>query len=78
MVTVTSRPSLESREDRQVAQQLEETEARLVESYRGQDGVTEERVRSAFGAVKARFEHARVRNFLPILIERGVRVELGR
>jgi hypothetical protein len=77
MSTTTShRP--QSLEDRQVAQQLQDTEARLVERYRGRDGITEDRVRRTFGEVTARFAEATVRGFLPILIERRVQVELGR
>ena len=77
MSTTTSHRPAQGLEDRQVAQQLLDTEARLIERYRGRDGITEDRVRSTFGAVTARFADATVRGFLPILIERRVRVELG-
>jgi hypothetical protein len=78
MTATSSKPSMESLEDRQVAQQLAETESRLIEHYRDRDGITEERVRSTFGSVRDRFAQARIRSFLPILVERGVQVELGR
>jgi hypothetical protein len=67
---------MESLEDRQVAQQLDAVEARLIERYREQEGVGEDRVRHTIDVVRSRFEGAAVRSFLPILIERAVASEL--
>jgi hypothetical protein len=59
-----------------VADQLKELEDQLVARYAGGDVVTEVRVRQVFSAVLARFTDARVRAYLPILVERAVRKEI--
>jgi hypothetical protein len=64
-------------DEQQIAQQLTETEGRLVDEYAGRNEVTEDRVRGLFRQVAQRFAGASVRTFLPILIERAVRRELG-
>lgn len=65
-------------EEIQIAQQLQDAEARLVVRYRERGVITKERVRSTYEGVMALFAHARVRNFLPILVERAVARELER
>jgi len=65
-------------EEQQIVQQLQAVEARLVEQYAGHGEITEDQVRGTFGQVTQRFVDARVRTFLPILVERAVRRELGR
>jgi len=64
--------------EQQIVQQLQAAEARLVEQYAGHSEITEDQVRGTFGQVTRRFVDARVRTFLPILVERAVRRELGR
>jgi hypothetical protein len=61
-------------EDLQVSAQLRDVESRLVHLYAAGDG--EERVRQAVATNRARFADARVRTFVPILVERAVRAEL--
>ncbi len=63
-------------EDLQVSAQLRDVESRLVSLYAAEDG--EERVRQVVAANRARFADARVRTFVPILVERAVRAELDR
>jgi hypothetical protein len=76
-MTETARPSaLDVVEERQVAQQLRDTEARLLEHYAGRVGVPAERVTQVISSVRERFADARIRSFLPILIERAARREL--
>ena len=70
-------PVHQSDEDRQVTQQLREVESRLLERYAQRDELPEARVRRTFDAVAARFTGARVRTYVPILVERAVRAELG-
>lgn len=77
MTSAINDQSLDTGEDRQVAQQLAAVEDRLVAHYRDEAGVGEERTRQTFEVVKSRFAEATVRNFLPILIERGVRTALS-
>jgi hypothetical protein len=60
----------------QVAQQLQAAEARLVDRYRDVSGISEDRVRNSYVRAVERFSQARVRNFLPILVERAVQREL--
>ena len=59
-----------------VDQQLREVEDRLVAQYSGRDALSEQTVRQHFAEVRARFAQARIRSFLPILVERGVRARL--
>jgi hypothetical protein len=61
-------------EDPQVSAQLRDVESRLVDLYAAEDG--EERVRQAMATNRARFADARVRTFVPILVERAVRAEM--
>ena len=70
-------PVSNSVEGRQIAQQLTAAEGRLVDFYAREGVITEEHVRATFGHVAQRFIDARVRTFLPILIERAVRRELA-
>ena len=69
--------TMESLEERQVGQQLDEVEARLVDQLAGRAEITEERVRSIVRVIRDRFADARIRSFLPILVERAARRELG-
>jgi hypothetical protein len=75
MTTRLERPNVESPEERQLQQQLAELESRLLAQYVDQ-GVSENRVRAALERVRERFAGARVRTFLPILVERAARREL--
>ena len=68
--------ALEAGEERQVAQRLRDAEARLMEEYVGRSGVPAERVEQVISSVRARFADARIRSFLPILVERAARREL--
>jgi hypothetical protein len=70
MTTRLERPNIESPEERQLQQQLAELESRLLAQY------VENRVRATLERVRARFAGARVRTFLPILVERAARREL--
>lgn len=63
--------------DRQVAQQLQAARFRLmIDLARGSTPARE--VSRTFEQVSHRFADARVRSFLPILVERAVRAEFGR
>jgi hypothetical protein len=64
-------------EHRHMTQQLREVESRLLERYAHQGELPEDRVRRTFKVVAARFTNARVRTYVPILVERAVRAELG-
>ncbi|WP_445185007.1 three-helix bundle dimerization domain-containing protein [Pseudonocardia sp. Cha107L01] len=75
MTTRLERPNIELPEERQLQQQLAELESRLLAQYVDQ-GVSENRVRTTLERVLARFAGARVRTFLPILVERAARREL--
>jgi hypothetical protein len=76
MTTRLERPNVESPEERQLQQQLAELESRLLAQYVDQ-GVNENRVRATLERVRASFAGARVRTFLPILVERAARRELA-
>ncbi|HEY2099471.1 MAG: hypothetical protein QOC67_4311 [Pseudonocardiales bacterium] len=65
-----------SPEDRQIQQQLEDVEARLVARYGQQPTVSEEYVRTTVEREAERFSHARVRTYVPILVERAARHDL--
>jgi hypothetical protein len=69
-------PNLESLEERQVEQQLADLESRLVAQYADR-GINEGRVRAIVEQVRSRFVNARVRTFVPILVERAARQELA-
>ncbi|WP_445183307.1 three-helix bundle dimerization domain-containing protein [Pseudonocardia sp. Cha107L01] len=72
-MTHASRPITRDPEEEQIAQQLKESEARLVDHYVTHGEITEDHVRHTFGRVAERFLSARIRTFLPILIERAAR-----
>jgi hypothetical protein len=76
-MTASSAPR-QTDEDRHLTQQLHEVESRLLERYAHSDELPEAQVRRTFEAVQARFTDARVRTYVPILVERAVRAELGR
>lgn len=68
---------LHEQEERHIDAQLRELEDRLVDHYGGGDDQRVRRVRSVVAAAIARFADARVRKFVPILVERAARVELS-
>lgn len=77
---VTARPTtpnLDTPEDRKINQQLDEVEQRLIAQYTGKQRVSEDHVRSTVRTVRARFADARVRTYLPILVERAARSQLA-
>jgi hypothetical protein len=77
-MTHAPKPTIRDSEEEQIAQQLKETENRLVDHYAGHGEIIEDHVRHTFGLVSKRFRSASIRTFLPILIERAVRQELER
>jgi len=62
--------------EEQIAQQLKEAENRLVDQYAGHSEITEDHIRHTFRLVSERFLSAKIRTFLPILVERATRQEL--
>ncbi|WP_029432215.1 three-helix bundle dimerization domain-containing protein [Blastococcus sp. URHD0036] len=61
--------------NRPVGEQLARLEARLLDEAGG-DEVARRRVLTELGAARARFAGATVERFLPILVERAVRLRL--
>lgn len=78
MTAVANPPTLESLEQRQAAQHLNDLEAKLVAEYAQKTGYTEDHVRKTINLIRGRFSAARIHAFLPILVERAVRQELDR
>lgn len=78
MTVVTNSPTLESLEQRQAAEHLNNLEAKLVAEYSQKSGYTEDGVRQTIKVVRGRFSAARIHAFLPILVERAIRQELDR
>ena len=76
MTQTTRQSAFDDAEDRQVAEQLRDTEARLLDQYDGRAGVTADQVTQVIASVRDRFADARIRSFLPILVERATRQEL--
>lgn len=77
MTSTTHRDPLAAAADRQVAQQLQAARFRLmIDLARGTTPARE--VNRTFEQVSHRFADARVRSFVPILVERAVRAEFGR
>jgi hypothetical protein len=74
-MTQALRPSIRDPEA-QISQQLSEAENRLVDHYAERGEITEDHVRQTFRLVSERFLRAKIRTFLPILIERATRQEL--
>jgi hypothetical protein len=64
-------------EDPQLDQQLREVESRLVARYEPGGRYSEDHIRKTVASLRARFAEARVRTFVPILVERAARAELG-
>jgi hypothetical protein len=75
-MTDAHQPVTTSHEDHQIDQQLADVESRVRDQYAKSGKSDEDQVKLALSRVTERFVNARVRNFLPILIERGVRREL--
>ncbi|WP_156935010.1 three-helix bundle dimerization domain-containing protein [Pseudonocardia spinosispora] len=75
MSTQLDAPNPETLETRQVDQQLREVEDRLVARYANHADLTEEVVRGAVAELRDRYSIARVRSFLPIIIERAARAK---
>jgi hypothetical protein len=73
-MTVVSSHYLED----QLARQLQAAHVRITARYRSREGITEEQIRDAFDRAITHFADAQVRNFIPILVERIVEVELER
>lgn len=78
MSTKLDAPNLETLETRQVDQQLREVEDRLVARYAHRRDLSEDAVRGTVGELRERYSVARVRSFLPIIIERAVRARFDR
>jgi hypothetical protein len=76
MTETTHAEAADVGEERQVAQQLRDAEARLMADYAERAGMAAERVEQVISSVRARFADARIRSFLPILVERAARREL--
>lgn len=74
-VSVT--PILTADADTQYNHQMTAAKDRLVAHYADYDDVAEDKVRRTFDTVTKRYTDAHVRAFVPILVERGVRRELG-
>jgi hypothetical protein len=68
--------SHDTKTDDAVNAQLAQLEARLVTQYVHQGRHTETAVRDHFQHAAQRFANARIRSFLPILIERAVKAKL--
>jgi len=51
---------------------------RLVSHYAARPGFTEEALRHLVDRASSRFDGAHIRTYVPILVERDVRNELGR
>jgi hypothetical protein len=77
MTASSTAPQHQTDEHRHATQQLREVESRLLERYAHHGELPEERVRRTIEVVAARFTGARVRTYVPILVERAVRAELG-
>ncbi|HZZ47376.1 MAG TPA: hypothetical protein VFE65_10875 [Pseudonocardia sp.] len=71
-MTRAAAPTPLDEQERQVQAQLRDLEARLVKEYGDRNEVLE-----VLSALRDQFEGARIRTFLPILIERAARMELG-
>ena len=76
MATTLNSPTSGRTEEQLVAEQLKLVESRLIERYANQPEISPDRVRQTFATVADRFTHARVRAFVPILVERAVRREI--
>lgn len=63
-------------EERQLVAQLAAARARVLEDLVGR-GMQVEDVSDAFDRAARRFAEARVRSFVPILVERAVRAQFG-
>lgn len=61
-----------------IADQLEQLKQRLVQQYAGRSDVNEGLVAGLVDRAQARFEHAKIRTYVPILVEREAHVQLGR
>lgn len=64
-------------DERQIESQLRDLEARLIDEYAGRGANCEAKVHETLATQIRRFADARVRTFLPILIERATRAELA-
>lgn len=78
MASTSGKRTRATNEDLQVSTQLRDVTSRLVKSFGDGTGDGENRIRRTVATIEARFGDARVRTFLPILIERAARAELGR
>ena len=71
MAAPAQTPTFEAREERSVARQLTELEARLVERYVDHPTVSSQRIREIVRVASDRLADARVHAFVPILVERA-------
>lgn len=76
MATTLHSPTSNKTEEQLVAEQLKAVESRLIERYAHQREISPDRIRQTFAVVADRFAQARVRAFVPILVERAVRREI--
>lgn len=70
-------PATQEQEARQIDAQLRELEARLVQEFGRRGAGCATAVRRTLETHRQRFADARVRSFLPILIERAARADLA-
>lgn len=75
MTRATSTTQAE-REEQQLAAQLTGARSRLIQDL-GDQGHDAEEINRTFDSAAAGFDDARVRSFVPILVERVVRSRLG-
>ncbi|MBM7786447.1 three-helix bundle dimerization domain-containing protein [Tenggerimyces flavus] len=61
-----------------IAQQLDQLKQRLVQQYAGRADVNEGVVSGLVDQAQRQFEHAKIRTYVPILVEREAHVQLGR
>jgi hypothetical protein len=78
MASSSSTMTRVANENLQVSAQLRDVTSRLVGAYGDGTSHGDDRVRRTVADIEARFADARVRTFLPLLIERAARAELAR
>jgi hypothetical protein len=77
MTATTIHGARQDAERRQLAEQLEAVRARLIAEF-SHGRTSDDTVNDMFERISNRFDNARVRTFVPILVERAVRAEFGR
>lgn len=71
-----TRPLTAEAEEQQLRHQLAAAQQRLLAHYQGRAGLSDDSVRRTFETVAQRYTDARIRAFVPILVEREVRKTL--